>query len=473
MDNNRDWLKSEDACRKIISRYEDMIRKNTRYFFDVDEFEHIIDFYIESNRHSSALRAIDIASGQHPASVEIQLKKAHVLMNTGKKTEALNLLKKMERIEGANLDVYMLKGIIYIMLDQEKDAVRNFEHALSLAYNEKTDLLFSISISLENAGKFKLALRYLEQALEADVNNEVILYEMAYCYERMGNYEKSISYFQKYLDEDPYSENVWYNLGVIYNILEQYDKAIEAFDFAIAIDGKFSSAYFNKANSLANKGEYEKAIEVYHEFIPIDNDNIIAYYYIGECYEKLEKFDTSLEYYQKTLSLDESFSDAWLGIGYVEFQRENYMKSIQCAKRALEIENDNPEYWLLMANTYARLNNTKKAKEAYAKAVEFGPGDEEILVCYSDFEFSLNNLVEARDILNVSYPEVVESPLVNFRLAAYSLLLEDRPSAFSYLEKACDQDAELAEDFFKVAPDAKNDKEIVELIEKFKKTPLC
>ena len=33
---------------ELISRYEEMLRNNTNYFFDVFEFENIIDYYIES-----------------------------------------------------------------------------------------------------------------------------------------------------------------------------------------------------------------------------------------------------------------------------------------------------------------------------------------------------------------------------------------------------------------------------------------
>jgi len=66
-----------------------MKRNNEKYFFDVVEFESIIDYYIESNNSPKAFEAATLAIQQHPNSVSIQVRKARVLLDKGRAVEAL------------------------------------------------------------------------------------------------------------------------------------------------------------------------------------------------------------------------------------------------------------------------------------------------------------------------------------------------------------------------------------------------
>jgi len=92
-------------CRSLRG----MKKNNENYFFDVIEFETIIDYYIESNNSIKAFEAATLASEQHPNSVSIQLRKARVLLDKGRAVEALRLLKRLESIEPGNHEIYYSK----------------------------------------------------------------------------------------------------------------------------------------------------------------------------------------------------------------------------------------------------------------------------------------------------------------------------------------------------------------------------
>ena len=64
----------QNQIRHSIERYEEMIRNKDAYFFDVDAFLNIIDFYIERNDPKVALQVVEFAQDQHPASVEFLLR---------------------------------------------------------------------------------------------------------------------------------------------------------------------------------------------------------------------------------------------------------------------------------------------------------------------------------------------------------------------------------------------------------------
>ena len=109
MEEEKYGLSHEEEIKQVVQRFENMKRNNENYFFDVIEFETIIDFYLESNNSARAFEAASLATNQHPNSVSIQLRKARVMLDRGRAVEALRILKKLEDIEPGNHEIFIVK----------------------------------------------------------------------------------------------------------------------------------------------------------------------------------------------------------------------------------------------------------------------------------------------------------------------------------------------------------------------------
>ena len=99
MEEEKFGFSFEEEIKQAVLKFEKMRKNNESYFFDVIEFESIIDYYIESNNSLKAYEAAVLAVKQHPNSVSIQLRKARVLLDKGRAVETLKILKKLENIE--------------------------------------------------------------------------------------------------------------------------------------------------------------------------------------------------------------------------------------------------------------------------------------------------------------------------------------------------------------------------------------
>ena len=117
MEEDRFGFSFEEEIKQTVQKFERMKKNNERCFFDVIEFETIIDYYIESNNSAKAFEAAALASEQHPHSVSIQLRKAKVLLDKGRAVEALRLLKKLESIEPGNHELLLQKGLHTVFLE--------------------------------------------------------------------------------------------------------------------------------------------------------------------------------------------------------------------------------------------------------------------------------------------------------------------------------------------------------------------
>ncbi|MCA1752956.1 MAG: hypothetical protein LC670_14425 [Flavobacteriales bacterium] len=57
-----------DGDEDSVERFEDMLRSNASYFFDVDEIESVCDFYFDRGNHTKARKAIEHGLELHPGS---------------------------------------------------------------------------------------------------------------------------------------------------------------------------------------------------------------------------------------------------------------------------------------------------------------------------------------------------------------------------------------------------------------------
>src|SRR4051812_41778538 len=168
MEEDDDFINPGDPnqIRHSIERYEEMIRNKDAYFFDVDAFVNIIDYYIEKNDPVKALQVVEYAQQQHPASVEFLLREAQLLAMVERFDAALSIINKAEKITPLDPDLYMIRGSVYSQLQQYEKAIESFNKAIPLA--EELDLLYlNLAYVYESWGDYNKAIENLELSLES------------------------------------------------------------------------------------------------------------------------------------------------------------------------------------------------------------------------------------------------------------------------------------------------------------------
>ncbi|MFT5750256.1 MAG: putative Zn-dependent protease, partial [Ancylomarina sp.] len=143
IDNTDNYF--DDDTLESVERFESMLKTNKPCYFDVHEFENLVDHYLENRKLAKANEACEMAIEQHPTSISLQLKQAQVLISRGEEIKALTILRKLKKIESTNHNIYILIGNIYNILKKPHNAKIQFDIALELCYDEREDLLFKIA----------------------------------------------------------------------------------------------------------------------------------------------------------------------------------------------------------------------------------------------------------------------------------------------------------------------------------------
>ncbi len=435
MDPDQNSFFEEEEYSDIINRYKDMLRKNRSCFFDIYEFENIIDYYILNNDYKSALKSVKTGLNQHPYSISLKLKYAQVLIEDKKSKTALEILNEIEKVDSHNFEFHLIKGKALNSLKRTEEATGAFEKAIKLSQEDKDDVIYEIALSFIQIDRIKTAINYLLLAYEINDSNLLVIYDLAICYERLDNLEKSIFFLEKYLDIDPYSENIWYNLGLLYSSVNKYKNALRAYDFAIAICPEFTSAYMSKADTHINNNNYYGAIEVYKELMEIDNKNAQLFCNTGDCYEKLGNFETAIANYNKAIKIDNDYSDAWYKIGVVYYTLMKYNRSIVNLKKAIKIKPNISEYWFMLGKVYAENKYVNRAVKAYNHTVELDPYNYEAWLACANIYYNNNKIVNAIRILEESYQHNYNISIINYHLAAYYIYNEQTALSCKYFEK--------------------------------------
>lgn len=469
MQESFDHYFEEESLYQAINRFEDMIKSKNTCYFDVCEFEVIIDYYLDQHNFRHAEEAINTGLNQHPQAYEIKFRLAQLFIQSGKPAKGLRLLRNIENIEATNSEFYLLKGSALNILGKPEEARQAFDEAIMHASDGKDDVIYNIAYSHINSRNYKVALKYLELAFEVNPLNTSVIQEIALVCERMDQLEKSAEYYQKYLDIDPFSDNVWLSLGIAYSALNNTEKALEAYDYAIAIRPQNISALFSKANTLVNIGRNKEAISAYNEILDLDPDSVQALTYIGECYEKMTFYKRSEYYFKRAIELDETFADAWYGLGISYFQQDNCKLSLGYFLKANKIDPENADFWFMLGEVHKKLNNLEKSAEAYNRVIELDPNDYEAWITRAELSFMDNNdLKGAIRILTKAVEYNPEISVINYQLATYYFFNNQSKQAFHHFEKGLSINFPEHCDYLKVLP-KKSVQQLTPLLEKYKK----
>ena len=466
-EEERNYFEEEDIS-EALSRFKRSLISGSKKYFDVSEFEGIVEQLLEEGD----INASEIAAKQgmqiHPNAVALHLKYAQVLLNKGKYEEAIHWLNRVEKVEDTNPDIHLIKGSAWLVTGEEAKARVAFRKAIKFAGNDLDDIFYHIGAAFLQAGDIPNAIRNFEQAVVANPTNEMALYELGFFCDQTGDFEKSILYYERYLDIDPFNYSTWFNLGITHNKSGNHEKAIEAYEYALALNEEFHQALFNIANAYANAGNFREAIKKYKEYLKLEPGNDDAYCYIGECYLNLENNTKSEKYYQKAIDLNEENDTAWFGVGLIMWIERKFPESIVFIKKALEIDETNPEYLLTLAKVYSDFSHKASALKAIKTAARLEPENTEIWLTWADIYQKFDELENAVKMIKIAIKKNEDSVL-KYRLVALLLEMKNEKEAFPVLSAAMKQEFVQINALFDFYPKAPKNKRLKKLVDDFRK----
>ena len=450
--------------RNLVLGFETMCRRNERSFYDVDELETIIDYYLEELDVEWMERAMKYAEEMYPDALEIKLRKAHICCVKGDYKRALRLLKEMEQIEPWNSDVMYAMGAVYSSQGESQKSIDYYEKAshdgfeLGMVYGNIADEYYSL-------GDVDKAVEYYKRALAESDDEERSMENLCYCLCGADRAEEAEQYFEKLVYDEPYKVEGWFSLSAAYMAQEKWEQAIDACRYALTIDEKCEKAYDRIAECYCNMGELKKAIDVMHEELDWTEDKAEVYFSIGEMYFQLGNYESAIVYYKKAVEADAMLSGALFGMAKCYVQLEDYGTAITYGHRALALEPQSPLYICAVAHMHESYGEIDEADELFSNGVELNPNDDVCRVEYGEFLLRQEQYDDAIEVLNVGLVNAQFQLPYQVLLAVCYYRTGRRNFLFNAI-RACVQYAEGADlrEYFAQYPEVLEDSEVMDIL---------
>lgn len=415
-----------------LTKFESMLKTNSVYFFDLVEFEEIIIHYLDVGKHSLAKKAVKLGLDQHPQSVDLKLLQVEMYVFEGELNKASSLLKKIERLEPNNDEVFIQKATINSKSGNHKVAIINLEKALTLT-EDKVDVWSLLGMEYLYLDNFDNARLNFSKCLEVDYEDYSALYNVVYCFDMEKKHEAAVIYLNNYIDINPYCEVAWHQLGRQYFILEMYNEALSSFDYAVLIDESFIGGYLEKAKTLEALDRYQEAIDNYLITLELDDPTAFAYVRIGECYERLQKYEAAISYYKKAVHEDPLLDRGWVLLTNLHYNEGNYQEASYYISKALKIDEDNSLYWRKYSEIKLKLNFFEEAVSGFDKCLILGDDALEIFIALTDVLSFLGEFNDAVAVLFKAQKSYKNSAEIEYRLAGLFFVLNKEKYGLNHL----------------------------------------
>ena len=458
----------EFSIDKVV-RFEQMIENDSFLFLDVEDYEAIIDYYLDIEFNKRAKKAVDVGLEQHPNNLTLSMISAEMLSLDQKYDEALHILKHVHPINPNNVDLLLGIGRLYSILEKFDLAEKYFSLALENSFEDREMILNDLAFEYQNIGNCERAIDVMKEILLLNSDNETTLLEIGVAFNEVERDQEAITFFNQIIDGNPYSYLSWFNLGTIHSKLKNEEEALFSFEMCLAINEKFSAAYYGMANICIIRKEFRKAINYFNITFKIEQPHAYAYCSIGECYEKIGEYDKALTFYEKSLELDICQSNAWIGIGIVKDLKDKPLQAKKYIEKALVYDEYNPEFWYIYAELLQKIGCTSDAEEAFKRVVELDPNNIDAWIDYSDFLYENNALQKAlKTIRSAINNNSDENGDLHYRLIAMLIADNKLSEAKNKLHHLLQKDTKTVTRLYEIYPQAKEIKEIVDIIALYK-----
>ena len=418
-----------------LTRFEKMLKTNRILFFDSNEFENIISYYLENGKINFAKKAIKLGLEQHPDSSNLALFEIEILIFENKLDNAEKLLEDLILSEPSNEEVYIQKANIYSKKKLHKKAILCLKKILD--FNTDNPEVYSlIGVEYLFIEDFENAKDNFIKCLNYDDSDYSALYNIVYCFEILEQNDKAINYLNTYLDSNPYCEVAWHQLGKQYLVFKNYVKAISAFDFAIISDEYFVGAYIEKGRALEKINKYNEAIENYKLIIALKDESSYPLLRMGVCYDKVGNYKKALQSLNECVQVDPQLNKAWYLLAEIYYKNQKYNSAILSIKKSIDINSENENYWKLYAKINIGLKLYEEADIGFQKIIELGEADESIWIAKTDVLIKLGEYNHAIDILEKCYELLDDKSIILYRFSGIYFLQNKIEDGIVQLKKA-------------------------------------
>ncbi len=370
MDNNR-FKGVDPRIRSLVLAFERSIAQGDSAYFDVDQMDGIIDFYLDVHDVDMLTHAVEYGNRLFPGDDEMELRRAEMLCVKDKFQEAEALLLQLLKRNSGNTDALYALGTLYSDCGQSRKAIEYY--LLASKDGCELDMVYgNIADEYSKQGQQLSAIIYYKKALEINPNETRSILNLAHTFGSLDDAAGAAEYFRDFVQRQPYSAEGWLALGEALADCGLYERAEDALQYSIAIDKNYYDAYDELAHCYRVHGRYADAVNTLHEAMPLADSKDDVLCNIASCFLDQKNYATASVYYKKALDEDPYNTEARRLLAECYAMQGDYGAAQANIQRAIDQKPYEPEYHLALGMLLMRMEETDAGCETIRHAIELG-----------------------------------------------------------------------------------------------------
>ncbi|MBR1798954.1 MAG: tetratricopeptide repeat protein [Bacteroidales bacterium] len=420
---SNDRFKDYDSeVKQLVLRFEQTVLNGQQPFFDVDQLEIIIDYYLENGNIPPLSKAIAYAERLYPDSNAIRRRRAQLLVARQQYDDAIDMLNTLKQLEPDNTDIDYALGVAYGASDRHHEAIACFLRAAADGW-ELGRVYANIAEEYYRMANDDRAILYYNKALSTDTFDAATVADFYDTCRGAGKTDSAMGTLRSLTERQPYCKEAWFFLGLACASMGQYEQAIEAFELALTIDRTYTEVYVELSYVHEELGHFTEAADTLkHAIDDLDDPEARQNHMcmLANLYARHNNLAVAVSYYRRVLEQNPNNVDAISSLGLCYIDLGDRSAAEQYIERALAID---PHATVVLYNAAVVCDLTgqiDRARELYNELLESAECTEQHGQVYVEFLYRNDFLDEAisraTEMLSV-YPH--DSFYSTFLMAAY------------------------------------------------------
>ena len=241
-------------------------------------------------------------------------------------------------LEPDSVSLHKLLGKAYDNSANYLEAVRAYGVAIGLQPEAATYI--NRGVALHNLERYKDAIADFECAISLNCSEPLAHYNLGNTVYALQRFDDALTNYNLSIDLMPDHAKSHCNRGAALRALGRHAEALDSYNRAVDLSPDNPAYYLNQADALCQLGRFKLAIEACERAIALDADISMSYYLLGIAYAQISLYEHALVNYHRALSLDQSFSLIYYELGKVSQALGLYAEALSYYDKTLAINSD-------------------------------------------------------------------------------------------------------------------------------------
>ncbi|PWJ59274.1 tetratricopeptide repeat protein [Dyadobacter jejuensis] len=293
----------------------------------------------------------------------------------GEKAEAVDELSLAIRSKDELAAYRLLRGDLYMDLNQEKSAVKDFEKVARRFHKAQIRYANSL-LSLNEFSKAKEVFEAYIQSGHRGFRASAYL-GLAHAFYGKNQLEMAMRYYRLAASSMRETPALLCGIANVHLAKHEYDFAFNLFDRALKLDDTYGMAYLGRAVSNYGRKRYQRAMDDFESGSDAldDNNPQQADLFVTKGYtaQQLGRLELAEKSFLTALALDPNRYEAMAGMSNNLIAQKQYSRAGQYLAKALGLEKNYSEMWSNYGNLLIHFDMFTKAYQVFRKAVTLKP----------------------------------------------------------------------------------------------------